>query len=150
MKPAAGLLLVVVAMALAGCGEAEPPAHLRIEGGDAERGRRLIRTYGCGVCHHIDGIAGANGTVGPPLERYAQRNLLAGVVPNTPRFLVAWLIDPPALAPGTGMPAIGLSQAEARDMATYLYTLGAGEAAVYPQGPTLPLAGRGSPAGATP
>jgi mono/diheme cytochrome c family protein len=127
----------------AGCSDPQPPAHLRIAGGDAERGRALIRAYGCGVCHRIDGVRGAHGLVGPPLQDFAQRKLLAGVLPNAPRFLVAWLIDPPALVPHTGMPAIGLTEAEARDIATYLYSLGAADAQVYPDQLPLPLDRRG-------
>ena len=70
--------------------------------------------------------------VGPPLLDYAQRKMLAGRMPNVPRNLVAWLIDPPALAPQTGMPNLGISEAQARDIATYLYTLGADGARPYP------------------
>ena len=38
-------------------------------------------------------------------------------------MLTAWLRDPPALDPGTAMPAQGLSAPEAQDVAAYLYTL---------------------------
>jgi cytochrome c2 len=131
--------------ALAGCGEATPPAHLRIEGADAARGESLIYAYGCGLCHAIDGIRGADGTVGPPLDDYAERNLVAGILPNAPPALIAWLMDPPAIAPDTGMPDMGITQAEARDIAAYLYTLGADEARVYPPDPPLALEGRAEP-----
>ena len=119
--------LVGALLALAGCERAEPPAHLRIVGGDAERGRLLIQRYGCGACHEIEGIRGASGVVGPPLTDYAQQVLLAGILPNAPRTLVPWLIDPPAMAPDTAMPNLGITMPEARDMASYLYTLGAGK-----------------------
>jgi mono/diheme cytochrome c family protein len=125
-------LLFAACLAVIGCDSAEPPAHLRIAGGDAERGRQLIRYYGCGACHRIEGIQGARGVVGPPLLDYAQRTMLAGRMPNVPRNLVPWLIDPPALAPQTGMPNLGVSEAQARDIATYLYTLGADGARAYP------------------
>ena len=138
--------LTVASLALAGCGEAQPPAHLRIAGADPERGRSLVRHYGCGVCHTIEGVRGARGVVGPPLLDYAGRQLLAGLVPNTPRHLVPWLIDPTALAPGTGMPDLGIREAEARDIAAFLYAAGADAARVYPP-ETLPLArdAEGSP-----
>jgi hypothetical protein len=71
--------------------------------------------------------------VGPPLDDYAQRVLLAGIVPNAPRTLVPWLMDPPAVDPDTAMPNLGVSEAEARDMATYLYTLGAEKVLVWPR-----------------
>jgi mono/diheme cytochrome c family protein len=138
-RPLCAALLLGAGAIVAGCSDPQPPAHLFIAGGDAERGRKLIRAYGCGVCHRIDGIRGAHGLVGPPLEAFAQRKLLAGVLPNAPRFLVSWLIDPPALVPHTGMPAVGLNEAEARDIATYLYTLGAAGAQVYPDQLPLPL-----------
>ncbi|WP_230533091.1 c-type cytochrome [Microvirga roseola] len=110
----------------------QPPAHLRIVGGDAERGRALIQAYECGSCHMIEGIRGADGVVGPPLTDYAQRMLLAGIVPNAPRTLVPWLMNPPAIDPDTAMPNLGISEPEARDIATYLYTLGAREAQIWP------------------
>jgi mono/diheme cytochrome c family protein len=130
---------------LAACANApEPPDHLRIAGASPERGRELIARYGCGACHQIEGVRGTRGTVGPPLTDYAQRKLLAGIVPNTPRMLVAWIIDPPAMSPQTGMPAVGVSEPEARHIASYLYTLGAARAGVYPPDPPLDL--RGQPA----
>jgi cytochrome c2 len=144
-RAAAVACLIAGPAPLAGCGEATPPAHLRIAGADAERGHALIASYGCGLCHAIDGVRGADGTVGPPLDDFAQRSLVAGIVPNTPAQLVAWLVDPPAIAPETGMPNMGISGPEARDMAAYLYTLGADEAQVYPDNPPLELQGREEP-----
>jgi cytochrome c1 len=40
-----------------------------------------------------------------------------------PTDLMAWLIDPPAIDPRTAMPNMGVTQADARDIAAYLYTL---------------------------
>jgi mono/diheme cytochrome c family protein len=133
------------ALSLSGCGEATVPAHLRIANADPARGRALIYGYGCGLCHTIDGIRGADGTVGPPLKRYAQQNLVAGILPNTPPHLIAWLTDPPAIEPRTGMPDMDISEAQARDIAAYLYTTGAAGAQVYPPDPPLALQGRGQP-----
>jgi sulfur-oxidizing protein SoxX len=42
---------------------------------------------------------------------------------NQPDVLIAWLRDPPALVPGTAMPPSPLTDAQARDVAAYLYTL---------------------------
>jgi cytochrome c1 len=36
---------------------------------------------------------------------------------------VAWIRNPPAIDPLTAMPASGLGEAAARDVAAYLYTL---------------------------
>jgi cytochrome c1 len=61
--------------------------------------------------------------VGPPLDRIATRGYIAGVLANTPQNMVRWLRDPPAVDARTAMPDLGLSEAEARDIAAYLYTL---------------------------
>jgi hypothetical protein len=58
----------------------------------------------------------------------AARAFIAGRLPNEPDVLVAFLRDPPALVPQTGMPDVGLSAADARHVAAYLYTLEPGRA----------------------
>jgi cytochrome c1 len=58
----------------------------------------------------------------------AERGLIAGQLPNRPGVLVAFLQDPPSLVPATGMPDVGLTIAEARHIAAYLYTLKAPDA----------------------
>lgn len=135
-------VLLPIVLATAGCEDPLPPPHLRVAGGDAERGAIAIVSYGCGGCHTIPGIRNARGTVGPPLTDFATRGYVAGVRPNWPRHLVQWIIDPPAIAPETAMPALGVSEQESRDIAAYLYTLGADKAAVYPPSPIPPLAPR--------
>jgi mono/diheme cytochrome c family protein len=84
----------------------------------------LILAFDCGACHTIEGVQSARGIVGPKLEQFAQRTILAGVVANVPRNLVPWLMNPPAISPKTAMPAMGINEAQARDIAAYLYTLG--------------------------
>ena len=96
-----------------------------LAGGDAARGRRLLADYGCGSCHLIPGVRGARGMTGPPLTRWAERHEIAGLLLNSPRNLVDWIVDPQRLEPGTAMPALGVSEAEALDMAAHLFTLGA-------------------------
>lgn len=127
---------IMLPLVMAACEAAEPPLHLRIEGGDARKGRELISSYGCGTCHTIEGVSGAIGVVGPPIVDFAQRTVLAGAYPNVPRFLVPWLMDPPALKSRTGMPNLGLTAKEARHIATYLYTLGADDVVPYEMRPT--------------
>jgi len=100
-----------------------PQSPPRVSEGDAIRGRTVLQRYDCGVCHVIPGIRGARGYVGPPLGAYARNVYVAGKYPNTPDVLVRWIMNAPALAPRTAMPALGVSEAEARDMAAYLYTL---------------------------
>jgi cytochrome c1 len=53
----------------------------------------------------------------------AQRVFIAGVAPNTPDVMVRWLRDPPSVDTLTAMPMLGLSDAEARDAAAFVYTL---------------------------
>jgi cytochrome c2 len=114
--------LLLAAALLAGCGE-EVPAAQRVLGGNPEFGRVLIAERGCTACHAIPGIPAFAGSVGPPLAGFGRRAYIAGLLPNRPMMLTAWLRDPPALAPDTAMPALGLSGPEARDVAAYLYTL---------------------------
>jgi cytochrome c1 len=94
-----------------------------INGGDPQLGRQVIADVGCGVCHRIPGVAGARGTVGPTLQHFARRTYIGGNVPNRPDALMRWVVDAPALAPGTAMPPMPLSHAQARDIVAYLYTL---------------------------
>lgn len=91
--------------------------------GSPERGKDLIKAYGCGSCHAIPGIAGADATVGPPLAGIAGRSYIAGVLTNEPDHMVRWLIDPPAVDSLTAMPRVGLTARDAHDVAAYLYTL---------------------------
>lgn len=107
---------------LAACERDLPPQH-RIPGADVARGRALVAEVGCGACHVVPGVAGPAGAVGPPLDDFGRRALIAGIAPNRPDTLVRWLMDPPSLSPGTAMPALGLSEAQARDVAAFLYTL---------------------------
>ncbi len=92
--------------------------------GSAARGRRWLQRFGCGACHVIPGIPLATGEAGPPLADFAARHYLAGELINTPTNLTAWLLDPQAIEPHTAMPRVGLSPAQALDVAAYLYTLG--------------------------
>jgi cytochrome c len=91
--------------------------------GSADRGRATIKVYGCGKCHTIPGIRGANGVVGPPLESVARRTYIGGNFPNTPDTLTHWIMAPQTMKRKTAMPSLGLSEPQARDVAAYLETL---------------------------
>jgi cytochrome c oxidase assembly factor CtaG len=115
----AALLLAVV-----GCrGGLDDERHPSVLGGNAERGKIAMSQYGCPSCHVIPGIAGAEGTTGPPLTGIASRGFIAGVMPNTPGNMVRWIMDPPRIDSLTAMPALGISDTLARDMAEYLYRI---------------------------
>lgn len=119
MRMQASLLCITV---VAGCGPAEAPDP-SIAGADTRRGEAALQAFDCGACHTIPGIRGALGRVGPPLDHYAHRTYVAGKFPNDAQHLVRWIMDPPAMAPRTAMPRLGVTEAEARDIAAFLYTL---------------------------
>ena len=53
-----------------------------VPGGSPQRGQQLISQYGCGSCHTVPGVRGADGLVGPPLTRMGARAYIAGKLPN--------------------------------------------------------------------
>ncbi len=115
-------VLLAGPLAIAGCGDDGPQAQ-RVAGGDAERGRQLLAQFQCGACHSIPGVEAARSTAGPPLDTFGRQSYVAGHLPNYPDPLVRWIVDPPAVKPGTPMPNLGVSPEDARHMAAYLYTL---------------------------
>lgn len=88
-----------------------------------EAGRKALEAHACGVCHHIPGVRGPQAAVGPPLTAYARRIYIAGRLPNTEEQLARWIIEPGAFIPDTAMPAVGVSEDEARAMAAFLHSL---------------------------
>jgi cytochrome c2 len=94
-----------------------------VPGGVAEMAPAAIGKYGCGSCHNIPGIDGANGTVGPLLAHFSERSLLAGELPNTPENLILWIQHPQQVHPGTDMPEMGVTDQDARNIAAYLYSI---------------------------
>jgi cytochrome c len=89
--------------------------------GLVEAGRRLIASYGCGACHTIPGIPGADALAAPPLDRFYERSYISGEIPNTSDNLIKYLQNPQQVEPNTVMPNLGISDAEARAIAAYLY-----------------------------
>jgi cytochrome c2 len=118
LRPLAILLCVVL---LAACSKT-PPKTEPITGGDPGHGRELLASYGCASCHKIKGIAHADSHVGPPLDEIRSRGYIAGVMPHTADNLIKWIRHPRQVVPNTAMPELGVSEAEARDMAAYLYS----------------------------
>ncbi|ANN77464.1 c-type cytochrome [Bordetella flabilis] len=119
---------IVAITALPACGrESAPlwpgPDVRPLAQASPSRGERLIATHGCVSCHAIPGVRGPSSGVGPPLAAMGSRAYIGGVLPNTPENLVRWLQDPPAIDARTVMPNVGLSHAEAVDIAAYLLTL---------------------------
>jgi cytochrome c2 len=120
-------LVVLGCFAFVGCDLSETASSdvKQVRDGDPARGRAIIASgvHGCTACHSIPGIRAPRGVVGPPLGGMARRGFIAGQLPNTPDVLVAFLQNPPALVPGTGMPDVRLSLEEAGHIAAFLYTL---------------------------
>lgn len=113
---------LLAALALAAC-DRHTPSRALAGVGDPDRGHDLIIRTGCGACHDIPGVVGANGLVGPPLAKIGLRTTLAGLLPNTPPNMIHWLEAPQTVVPGNAMPNMELNDHDARDIAAYLYTL---------------------------
>jgi cytochrome c len=116
-------IAVGVAVFALGLGATRDTPRTQRAAGDSDRGRTAIEDYGCGGCHTIPGVRGANATVGPPLTGWAQRSYIAGRLANTPANVARWVSAPQAVEPGTAMPDMGVSRAAARDIAAYLFRL---------------------------
>jgi len=119
---ALGALLFLAAVTI-GCGREAREQAKRWTGGDPSRGKTAIPRFGCSSCHTIPGISGADGLVGPPLDRIANRMYIAGSVPNTPQNMIRFLAHPHGPNPTTAMPEMSIPERDVRDIAAYLYTL---------------------------
>jgi cytochrome c len=60
--------------------------------------------------------------VGPNLDGFADRRLVAGALVNRPENLIRWIRHPQGVLPGTVMPDLGVGEQQARDIAAYLYS----------------------------
>lgn len=114
-------LAFALGLFLIGCEKQEPTPE--VVTAKIERGRVLLRQYGCGTCHTIPGVIGAAGKVGPPLDDIGKRLYLGGVLPNTMQNMVRWIRAPQEVDPPTAMPDLQVSQSHAEAMAAYLQRL---------------------------
>jgi cytochrome c len=125
-----GLIVIALLVIILGAGALqitrartfEREARL-LAGGNPMLGKDAMRRYGCIACHVTPGFTGTNPHVGPPLESFGQRTFVAGVAENTPDNLTRFIREPRSVAPQSAMPVLGVSETDARDIATYLYTL---------------------------
>ena len=118
-------LALAPALALTAACKAPPDQRQFVPVADATSGKAAIEQVGCGSCHIIPGVAWPQGKVGPELDGLAERALIAGKLPNRPDVLAVYIRNAPALVPGSGMPAMPVSETQARDIAAYLYEQGA-------------------------
>ena len=95
----------------------EPESNVR------DRGLAAIERAGCGSCHEIPGLYWPAGRLGPSLEGFDDVGLIAGQLPNRPDVLAAFIRNAPAVKEGSSMPPMPVSEAEAADIAAYLYGL---------------------------
>ena len=90
---------------------------------EARAGRDVFTSVACINCHTVRGTP-ANGVFGPDLTHLMSRATLgAGVAPNPPENLRAWVNDPASLKPGALMPAMKVSGDELDQLVAYLVTL---------------------------
>ena len=90
---------------------------------DVQRGRTALAQYACSACHTVPGITSSAAQVGPPLAGMARRGLIAGRLANTRDNMVTWLRHPRQVDPRTAMPDLGVTEADAHNIAAYLETL---------------------------
>ena len=90
--------------------------------GEAATGKTLYTSHACVGCHTIRGLS--TGTLGPDLTHFGSRATLgSGMLPNTLENVTVWVKDPSLIKPGVKMPALGLTDTEARAVALYLLEL---------------------------
>ena len=114
---------IAIVFLLLGCsGEVngQPEPHPESES-SIETGRQFLASYGCGACHTIPGVPGADSMAAPPLRKFYQRSYIAGRLPNTEENLIEWIQNPQQFDPGNAMPNLGVTKEEARAIAAYLY-----------------------------
>jgi cytochrome c oxidase subunit 2 len=94
--------------------------------GDAQvaRGERVFMRSACPMCHAVTGTA-ALATVGPNLTHFGSRRTIgAGWLAKDIATTHAWVMNAPALKPGTRMPALSqFSGQELHDLVSYLEAL---------------------------
>ena len=113
---------MLAALSLCACSDpADQPRDL--VGADPAQAVAIMERVGCAACHAIPGVDWPQGQVGGSLAGFGDRAMIAGRLPNQPEVLTVWLRDAPSLDPATAMPAMPITDAEARDIAAYLYTL---------------------------
>lgn len=115
----------VLVLIITGCGFLTSSQDARVEetGGNISRGEDLVRQNGCMACHSIPNMGSVQDGYGPDLDGFAHRRLIGGSAENTPDVLIQFLMSPQTVVPGTGMPTLGLTEDESRDIASWLYTL---------------------------
>ena len=116
-------LIALLVLTSAAC-KPPPTAETSAPQASIERGKKAIERVGCAACHTIEGIDWPEGKNAPALAGLDRRGLIAGQLPARPDVLAEFVRDAPSLVPGTAMPPMPLTRAEALDVASYLYSIG--------------------------
>ncbi len=123
LRPFAVMLIAGSIASLGACDRAPAPESVALRGGDAERGKIAIQHYGCNACHAIGGLPEPLLAAAAPVTGIATRTYIAGTLPTTPENLILWIRFPHKVKPATAMPELAVTPNDARDIATYLYSL---------------------------
>ena len=90
--------------------------------GAAADGKAIFAGSACVGCHTIKGVSA--GTLGPDLTHFGSRTTFAAAMfPTSADILTAWIKNAPALKAEAKMPALGLSDDQARAVSAYLLSL---------------------------
>lgn len=108
-------LLALGVVAFASCGAARGASS------PSEAALEIMQRHGCAGCHTIEGVRGADSSVGPPLTKLGRRVYVGGRL-NTPDQLVEFIVNPSAERPSP-MPNVGIGREEATVVARYLSRL---------------------------
>jgi len=102
--------------------------HEAASAGDVARGKAIATRKGCLVCHAFTGASTAS--VAPEVPGVTPEKLARGIeqAPDLrlarqrvrPDVMVKWIEDPTAVRADAEMPALGLTEEEARDVAAYV------------------------------
>ena len=83
-------------------------------GGDARLAPGIFRRYGCTGCR-------CRREGGGELRSLRQRVYIGDGLNNTPDNLIRWIVSPTHFSRQSAMPETGITEAEARHVAAYLY-----------------------------
>lgn len=115
-----GRIIVVVAFAAMAACKPISRSSFELDEDAAKRGKSVAIQAQCAACHAMPGIDWPKGGLGPSLVNYGEGAMIAGVLPKQPDNLAKFIRNAPAYRPDSMMPAMDLSDRQARDLAHYL------------------------------
>lgn len=115
-----GKIIVVVAFAAMAACKPISRSGFELDKDAAKRGKSVAIQAQCAACHAMPGIDWPKGGLGPSLVNYGEGAMIAGVLPKQPDNLAKFIPNAPAYRPDSMMPAMDLSDRQARDLAHYL------------------------------